>query len=60
MTVKERQKEIEREYAAWERMQTQFSFDEELYRYCEAKIHSLDLEADELRRMEESDGVHEQ
>ena len=55
MTVKARrnlikqQKKLMQESKAWNRMQTDYSYDEDFYKFCEWKKNLLDEEADQIR-----------
>lgn len=55
MTVKakqaliERQTKLMKEYDAWEKMQTDYSFDEDFYNFCQWKMQLLDEEAEQIR-----------
>lgn len=55
MTVKskreliKRQAELMQEYSRWEAMQTDFSFDEDFYNFCQWKMQLLDEEAEQIR-----------
>lgn len=55
MTVKARcnlikqQKKLMQEREAWEQMQTDYSYDEEFYKFCEWKMNLLDEEAEQIR-----------
>ncbi|MCI7131009.1 MAG: hypothetical protein MSA09_10780 [Lachnospiraceae bacterium] len=55
MTVKARrklikqQKKLMQERKAWEQMQTNFSYDEDFYKFCELKINLLNEEAEKMR-----------
>lgn len=55
MTVKARrklikqQKKLMQERKAWEQMQTNFSYDEDFYKFCELKINLLNEEAEQMR-----------
>ena len=60
MTIKakrrliEQQKKIMQEYKEWEQMQTDYSYDENFYRFCEWKMNTLDEEAEQIRYVLES------
>lgn len=55
MTVKARYRLIEHQIKLaqdldlWKQMQTDFSYDEDFYKFCEWKIHMLDEEAEQIR-----------
>lgn len=57
MTVKakqaliKRQAELMQEYGQWEAMQTDFSYDEDFYRFCQWKMELLDEEAEQIRHV---------
>lgn len=44
-----KQEELMKERDAWECMQTDYSTDNEFYKYCEWKMNRLNEEAEELR-----------
>lgn len=54
MTVKakrkliKQQKKLMQERKAWEQMQTDYSYDEDFYKFCEWKMNLLNEEADTL------------
>lgn len=55
MTVKARcklikqQKKLMQERKAWEQIQTDYSYDEDFYKFCEWKMNLLDEEAEQIR-----------
>lgn len=55
MTVKarrnllEQQTKLMQERDLWEQMQTDFSYDEDFYKFCEWKMNLLDEEAEQIR-----------
>ncbi len=42
------------EYSQWEAMQTDFSYDEDFYRFCNWKMQMLDEEAEQMRHVLET------
>lgn len=59
MTVKarqlliERQEELAQEYTQWESMQTDYSYDEDFYDFCQWKMQLLDEESEQIRHASE-------
>lgn len=57
MTVKvkqvliKRQDELMQEYREWESMQTDFSYDEDFYNFCQWKMQLLDEESEQIRHV---------
>lgn len=55
MTVKARrklikqQKKLMQERESWEQMQTDYSYDEDFYKFCEWKMNLLNEEAEQIR-----------
>lgn len=55
MTVKARcnlikqQKKLMQERKAWEQMQTDYSYDEDFYKFCEWKMNLLNEETEQIR-----------
>lgn len=47
--LKEHQNKLMQERSLWEQMQTDFSHDEDFYRFCEWKMQMLDEEAEQIR-----------
>lgn len=60
MTVKaksrliEQQKKIKQECRRWEGMQTDYSYDEDFYKFCEWKRNLLNEESEQIRYVLES------
>ena len=50
-TLIERQTELMHERDLWERMQTDFSYDEYFYKFCDWKMNFLDEEAEQIRHV---------
>ena len=48
-------KELMRERSLWEQIQTDYSHDEDLYKFCECKMQRLDEEAEKLRYLQEKE-----
>lgn len=57
MTVKakqaliKRQAELMQERDLWKQMQTDFSYDQDFYRFCQWKMNLLDEEAEQIRHV---------
>lgn len=57
MTVKakqellKRQSKLMKEHDLWEQMQTDFSYDEDFYNFCQWKMQLLDEEAEQIRHV---------
>lgn len=52
--LKARQEELMKERDEWEQMQTDHSYDEDFYRFCQWKMNLLDEEAEQIRIVLES------
>lgn len=50
-TLIERQAELMQERDLWGQMQTDYSYDENFYRFCDWKMNLLDEEAEQIRHV---------
>ncbi len=49
--LKEQQRQLAEQYSQWEAMQTDYSYDEDFYRYCQWKMQDIDEEMEMIRRV---------